>query len=54
MTAQSSTPNVNQVHLNDGDLADVEQGRGDPVIFVHGSLGDSRHWGGQVAPFGER
>jgi pimeloyl-ACP methyl ester carboxylesterase len=42
------------VHVNDVDLANVEQGHGDPVVFVHGSLGDYRLWDAQMAPFGER
>ncbi|MBX6342268.1 MAG: alpha/beta hydrolase [Thermomicrobiaceae bacterium] len=32
----------------------MEQGRGDPVLFVHGSLNDYRIWGPQLAPFAER
>lgn len=47
--AQPST-----VHLNGADLAFVELGSGDPVVFVHGSLGDYRSWGVQIARFGER
>ncbi len=42
------------VHVNDVDLAYVELGHGDPVVFVHGSLGDYRTWGGQVPAFSER
>ena len=42
------------VHVDDVDLAYVEQGRGAPVIFVHGSLGDYRSWDAQLAPFAER
>ena len=54
MSAQGSTPTVHHLHVNDVDLAYVEQGRGDPVLFVHGSLGDFRIWGTQMAPFGAR
>jgi pimeloyl-ACP methyl ester carboxylesterase len=39
------------IHVNDVDLAYVAQGRGDPVVFVHGSLGDYRSWRAQLAPF---
>ena len=42
------------VHLDSADLAYVELGRGIPVVFVHGSLGDYRSWGVQIARFGER
>lgn len=48
-SAQPST-----VHVGDADLAYAAQGRGDPVIFVHGSLADYRTWDAQLAPFGER
>jgi pimeloyl-ACP methyl ester carboxylesterase len=44
----------NTVHVDDGDLAYVEQGQGEPVVFVHGSVGDYRSWGAQMGPFGER
>src|SRR5690242_19161175 len=50
-----STPlRPSMVRVNGVDLASVERGRGDPVLFVHGSLGDYRLWGGQLAPFGEQ
>jgi non-heme chloroperoxidase len=42
------------VHVNGTDLAYVEQGTGDALVFVHGSLGDYRSWGLQLAPFAER
>ena len=32
----------------------MERGRGDPLLFIHGSLGDYRSWGAQLPPFGER
>ena len=40
--------------VNDIQLAYVEQGRGQPVVFVHGGLGDYRHFAGQMAAFAER
>ena len=42
------------VRVNGADLAYVEQGAGDPVVFVHGSLNDYRRWGEQLAPFAAR
>jgi non-heme chloroperoxidase len=42
------------LHVNGTDLAYVEQGTGDAIVFVHGSLGDYRSWGLQFAPFAER
>lgn len=37
-------PEVKRVRVNGADLAYVEQGRGTPVVFVHGSAGDWRIW----------
>jgi non-heme chloroperoxidase len=42
------------VRVNDVDLAYVAQGRGDAVVFVHGSVNDYRSWRTQMAPFAER
>ena len=33
------------IHVNGTDLAYVTEGSSDPVVFVHGSLGDYRSWG---------
>lgn len=40
--------------VNDIQLAYVEEGRGQPVIFVHGGLGDYRHFATQMAAFAQR
>ena len=37
-------PFVRQVHVNGVDLSYVEQGEGDPVVFVHGAFSDHRYW----------
>jgi pimeloyl-ACP methyl ester carboxylesterase len=42
-----STATVNGV-----DLAYVEQGQGEPVLFVHGGVGDYRAWDQQMDAFG--
>src|SRR6478752_2343596 len=42
------------VHVNDVDLAYVEQGQGDPVVLVHGSVNDYRSWRSQLEPFSAR
>jgi pimeloyl-ACP methyl ester carboxylesterase len=42
------------VHVNDVDLAYVEQGDGNAVVFVHGGVNDYRSWRGQLAPVAER
>lgn len=42
------------LRVNGYDMAYIEQGQGIPLILVHGTLGDCRHWTRQMAPFGER
>ncbi len=39
------------VPVNGVDIHYIEQGSGDPVIFVHGSMGDYRTWQAQVEAF---
>jgi pimeloyl-ACP methyl ester carboxylesterase len=39
------------IEINDTKLEYIEKGHGDPVIFVHGSLGDLRTWSLQIEPF---
>lgn len=40
--------------VNGIDLAYIEQGRGQPVVFVHGGSGDSRVWDQQMDSFATR
>jgi esterase len=35
-------------------IAYAEAGTGEPVVMIHGTLGDQRSWSAQMAPFGER
>ena len=37
--------------INGTDVAYIEQGRGQPVVFVHGGMGDYREWDLQVPAF---
>ena len=43
---------MKRVAVNGVELAYVDQGRGVPVVFGHGALGDYRTWNGQLKPFG--
>lgn len=47
------TQDLRTITINDTELNYVEQGKGRPVIFVHGSLGDYRTWDNQIGPFSE-
>jgi esterase len=43
---------VPTLRVNGYDIAFVERGSGAPLLLVHGTLNDYRHWTGQMAPFG--
>jgi non-heme chloroperoxidase len=45
---------IKRVSVNGADLAYVELGQGDPVIFVHGGLQDYRMWIEHLPKFAER
>jgi non-heme chloroperoxidase len=45
---------VKTLHVNGTDLHYIEQGEGDPVVFVHGGMADFRSWLPQVPVFAER
>ena len=53
--ALGSTPTaadeVKRISVNGYELAYVEQGQGEPVIFVHGGLQDYRMWSEQLPKF---
>jgi non-heme chloroperoxidase len=45
-------PDLPAVEINGASLAYLEQGQGDAVVFVHGSLDDLRSWRLQIPAFG--
>jgi non-heme chloroperoxidase len=47
-------PHPKTVDINGTQIHYVEQGSGEPVVFVHGGLGDYRTWVPQLASFGEQ
>jgi pimeloyl-ACP methyl ester carboxylesterase len=52
---QSDAPNIRTVDIGNGiTLHYVDQGKGTPVIFVHGSLSDGGYWADQVGRFAEQ
>ncbi|MCG2638608.1 MULTISPECIES: alpha/beta fold hydrolase [Bradyrhizobium] len=42
---------IKRVSINGYKLAYVEQGQGEPVVFVHGGLQDYRMWTEQLPKF---
>lgn len=46
-------PDLRTLDVADYRLSYAEQGRGAPLLLVHGSLCDCRYWGPQMAPLGE-
>lgn len=51
---QADASTIEAVNIGNGiTLHYVDQGKGTPVIFVHGSLSDSRYWADQVHQFAE-
>jgi pimeloyl-ACP methyl ester carboxylesterase len=47
-----TTTLTENVEVNGVELAYVERGQGQPVVFVHGGTGDCRTWEGQMEAFG--
>ena len=53
-TTQNETladPEVKAVFINGDSIHYIDIGKGDPVVFVHGALGDYRTWGAQIDEF---
>ena len=45
---------LRRVSVNDTELAYIERGSGDPVVFVHGGFSDYRSWEPQVEVFSQK
>ena len=46
-----AVPEVKSVFINGDSIHYIDIGKGDPVIFVHGTVGDFRTWGAQMDTF---
>lgn len=46
-----TNPEVKSVFINGDSLHYIDIGKGEPVVFVHGALGDYRTWRAQVDSF---
>lgn len=44
-------PLLQQIHANGADLSYVDQGKGAPLVLVHGAVGDLRYWEPQRSAF---
>lgn len=47
------SPQLMTIMVNNTELHYIEAGQGDPIVFVHGSLGDYRSWLFQFEPFAQ-
>lgn len=45
---------LRQLHVNGTDLAYITQGRGIPIVFIHGAFSDYRFWESQRETFANR
>ncbi len=52
--AAAEMPPVKRIQVNGVNLAYVEQGRGEPVVLIHGWLWDYRAWSAQMQDFSKR
>jgi non-heme chloroperoxidase len=52
--SQELNSKLRELDCNGVRLTYLEQGKGEPVIFVHGGMIDYRSWHFQIAPFSER
>jgi pimeloyl-ACP methyl ester carboxylesterase len=47
----STGPEVKSIFINGDSIHYIDIGKGDPVVFVHGAVGDYRTWGAQMNEF---
>jgi non-heme chloroperoxidase len=45
---------MKHIKVNERDFAYIEQGQGEPVLMLHGTLGDYRSWELQLGSFAEK
>jgi len=50
-TDKNNSKELQSVFINGDSIHYTDFGKGEPVVFVHGSLGDYRSWGAQVDTF---
>ncbi|MGZ5135224.1 MAG: alpha/beta fold hydrolase [Flavitalea sp.] len=50
-TEDDAVPQVKSNFINGDSIHYIDIGKGDPVVFVHGAVGDYRTWGAQMDEF---
>src|SRR5687768_6355444 len=48
---ERAVPEVKSVFINGDSIHYIDIGKGDPVVFIHGAVGDYRTWGAQMDEF---
>ena len=48
---ENITPELQKAYINGENIHYLDVGQGEPVVFVHGGLGDYRSWTGQIDTF---
>jgi len=46
-----ATPEIKSIFINGDSIHYLDMGKGDPVVFIHGVVGDYRTWGAQMDEF---
>jgi pimeloyl-ACP methyl ester carboxylesterase len=47
----AAVPEVKSIFINGDSIHYIDMGKGDPVVFIHGAVGDYRTWGAQMDEF---
>lgn len=54
LTRLAVPPEVKKMTVNGTEISYLEQGKGEPVILLHGALHDYRSWSSQMKPLSQR
>ena len=51
LSEAGTEPELKSIFINGDSIHYIDEGKGDPVVFVHGALGDYRTWRAQMDTF---
>ena len=51
LSEAGTEPEIKSIFINGDSIHYIDEGKGDPVVFVHGALGDYRTWRAQLDTF---